>query len=182
MIERFQFLNRQKVRLLVPYKYSSTATLSEGNEGTLVKWDKDADPTVIFYEHPFPVPVPASSLQWLYLDGPEPVLGINPSAPGPAEVGDLLRDAASTYEDRDRAYGSSYKTFGKVMALMFPEGLHLKTARDFNRFAVFMHTIGKPIRYAANFTKGGHDDSLRDTSVYATMLRSLDRDQEEAAE
>ena len=35
--------------------------------------------------------------------------------------------------------------------------------------------INKIARYAENFDKGGHDDSLNDISVYAAMLRSIDR-------
>ena len=91
-------------------------------------------------------------------------------------VPEMLRDAAGIYEQRNKIYGDNYKRFGKVMALLFPDGVTLKTEDDFNRFGIFVQLVSKETRYAENFLRGGHDDSLDDTSVYSMMLKELDID------
>jgi hypothetical protein len=87
-----------------------------------------------------------------------------------------LRAAAEIYEQRNKLYGDNYKTFGPWVALLFPDGITLVTPNDFNRFGVITQMLGKLSRYAANFKKGGHDDSLDDLAVYAMMLKELDID------
>lgn len=89
-------------------------------------------------------------------------------------VPDMLRQSAETYEQRNKLYGDNYKRFGPIMALLFPNGLMLDSEDDHNRFGVFVQIVSKLTRYAENFTSGGHDDSLLDMTVYATMLRELD--------
>jgi len=91
-------------------------------------------------------------------------------------VPDLLRDAAKIYEERNKMYGSNYKRFGPIMQMLFPDGLRLKSADDFNRFGIFVQVVAKITRYAENFTRGGHADSLDDMAVYGMMLRELDQD------
>jgi hypothetical protein len=89
-------------------------------------------------------------------------------------VPDMLRESAETYEERNRLYGDNYKRFGPIMALLFPKGIELISDDDQNRFGVFVQIVSKLTRYAENFRVGGHDDSLLDMTVYATMLRELD--------
>lgn len=89
-------------------------------------------------------------------------------------VPDMLRQSAQTYEERNQLYGDNYKRFGPVMALLFPKGIELMSDDDHNRFGVFVQIVSKLTRYAENFRVGGHDDSLLDMTVYATMLRELD--------
>lgn len=89
-------------------------------------------------------------------------------------VPDMLRQSAQTYEERNKLYGDNYKRFGPVMALLFPKGIDLISEDDHNRFGVFVQIVSKLTRYAENFNEGGHDDSLLDMTVYATMLRELD--------
>lgn len=89
-------------------------------------------------------------------------------------VPEMLREAAATYEERNKLYGDNYKNFGKVMVGMFPNGLAVRSESDWNRLGVFVQIASKMTRYAEQFTKGGHDDSLLDMSVYANMLRELD--------
>lgn len=91
-------------------------------------------------------------------------------------VGERLRFAASIFDQRNQLYGSNYKHFGTVMVGMFPEGLTLKTADDFSRFGVFVQAISKDTRYAQQFHKGGHVDSLDDGVVYRTMLNEIDHE------
>lgn len=89
-------------------------------------------------------------------------------------VPDMLRQSAQTYEERNKLYGDNYKRFGPVMELLFPKGIELISDDDHNRFGVFVQIVSKLTRYAESFRAGGHDDSLLDMTVYATMLRELD--------
>lgn len=89
-------------------------------------------------------------------------------------VPEMLGEAAEIYEERKAAYGDNYKQFGLVMKALFPKGLSASSLDDFNRLGVLIQIVSKLTRYVENFGRGGHDDSLADLSVYATMLRELD--------
>lgn len=89
-------------------------------------------------------------------------------------VPEALTDLAKLYEDRNKMYGNNYKMFGRSMGGYFPNGLTIKTEKDWNRFGVLFHIATKLSRYAMMFDKGGHPDSLDDISVYAQMLKELD--------
>ena len=90
------------------------------------------------------------------------------------KVPEMLRDAANIYEERNKLYGDNYKRFGYIMKELFPQGLELKGPDDFNRYGVFVQVVSKITRYAENFSRGGHADSLDDMAVYAMMLQELD--------
>jgi len=92
-------------------------------------------------------------------------------------VPEMLYEAAKIYEKRAEVYGNSYRDFGPVMMALFPQGLDINTSDDWNHLGVLMHMITKLTRYAPNFHRG-HDDSLADLAVYATILRELDRESE----
>jgi len=89
-------------------------------------------------------------------------------------VPEMLRNAAKIYEERNKLYGDNYKRFGEIMHSLFPNGLTLHNVDDFNRFGVFVQVVSKITRYAENFTRGGHPDSLDDNAVYSMMLQELD--------
>lgn len=89
-------------------------------------------------------------------------------------VPDMLRLLGDLYSERNKLYGDNYKFFGDVMMGLFPRGLTLKTRDDWNRLGVFIQAMSKATRYAQQFEKGGHADSLDDMSVYAQMLQELD--------
>jgi hypothetical protein len=89
-------------------------------------------------------------------------------------VPEMLRECADVFEERRRQYGENYRQFGPVMLALFPNGLTLRTIDDFNRFGLFVQNVSKMTRYASNFERGGHDESLLDQSVYAQMLRQID--------
>jgi hypothetical protein len=91
-------------------------------------------------------------------------------------VPELLRHAASIYEERNKIYGDNYKRFGSIVSLLFPNGLTLENEDDHNRFGVFVQIVSKITRYAECFELGGHIDSLDDTAVYAMMLQELDNE------
>ena len=85
----------------------------------------------------------------------------------------ILREAAATYEQRNPAYGNTYKNIGPILAAMFPGGLTLETPEEWARFGVFFQAVGKLARYAPNLKAGGHFDSALDGSVYCSMLAEL---------
>lgn len=83
----------------------------------------------------------------------------------------ILMEAAETHNERYKVYGNNFLHMGTVLMGMFPEGLALKTADDFNRFNLFIQVVGKMSRYAQNLDKGGHIDSAHDACVYSAMLQ-----------
>jgi len=85
----------------------------------------------------------------------------------------LLHDAAELFHEKGKIYGHTYKEFGAMCAIMFPDGLKLKDANDFNRFALLIQVIHKSLRYTKQFEKGGHLDSVQDLKVYSAMLEEL---------
>lgn len=89
-------------------------------------------------------------------------------------VPEMLREAAETYEERNKTYGSTYKKHGGVVNALFPNGVMLADANAHNRFAIITMIVGKLTRYCQNFNNGGHEDSIHDLAVYAKMLQEID--------
>lgn len=88
---------------------------------------------------------------------------------------DRLKEAAELFEKKNKEYGSSYKEFGAIMLTFFPDGIVLKTEKDFTRWGILNMLIAKISRYCKNFTKGGHIDSLVDSPIYSAMLAEIDQ-------
>lgn len=93
-------------------------------------------------------------------------------------VSEMLADLAHIHRDRNSKYGDNYKHAGEVLMGLFPEGLILRTAKDFNRLHLIVHMAGKLSRYAMMMKRGGHVDSLNDLAVYAMMARECDMEEE----
>lgn len=89
-------------------------------------------------------------------------------------VAEEFKKKAKLYDERNALYGDNYKRFGFIMVHLFPSGAALNGPHDFNRMGIFVQIVSKVTRYAAQFEKGGHADSLDDLSVYAMMLKELD--------
>lgn len=89
-----------------------------------------------------------------------------------------LKEAAELYKERNETYGDNYKRVGKLMLAYFPNGIELKTEKDFIRYSMFSAVVNKMFRYAAQFNNGGHYDSARDAAVYAMMLNEVDHENE----
>jgi hypothetical protein len=87
---------------------------------------------------------------------------------------DILQEASDTYRERNAVYGDNFLRVGKMMEAMFPNGLTIKTAKDWNRIHMLLLTVIKQSRYATNWDKGGHQDSVRDATVYCAMLEMID--------
>ena len=92
----------------------------------------------------------------------------------PNTVPQYLLEAADLYKTKNTLYGDSYKKTGELLEILFPEGIELKTAEDFNRFSVFTLILGKITRYSNHWDNTDVEDTLSDLSVYAMMLRELD--------
>lgn len=95
-------------------------------------------------------------------------------------VPEQLRKAAAIYEERNALYGDVYKDFGKIMIVLFPDGISATSAEDpvsgCNRLGIIVQIVGKLMRYCSTFNAGGHADSLDDLAVYAMMLQELDQE------
>lgn len=86
---------------------------------------------------------------------------------------DILDSAAQTYRERNKIYGDNYKHFGFAAAALFPDGLLVTSAAEWNRLGIFVQCLSKLSRAAGNLHVGGHLDSAHDLSVYAAMLQEL---------
>ena len=84
---------------------------------------------------------------------------------------EFLEQALKTYKERNKVYGDNYKSVGRVMKALFPNGVNLKTEEDFNTWHLFELVIVKITRFANSNLK--HKDSIHDTAVYSAMIESL---------
>jgi len=84
---------------------------------------------------------------------------------------DILTEMAETFRERNKVYGDNYKRVGDVMIALFPDGVTVSTAEEFNKWHLFELMIVKLTRFAnSNLT---HIDSIHDCAVYAAMVQSL---------
>ena len=94
-----------------------------------------------------------------------------------AEVKSLIKaslDAAAvTFQQRGEVYGDSYLQFGKVVAVLFPNGIDLQDEESMTRFGLLTMMITKMTRYC-NSWDDHHKDSIHDLGVYAFMLEGVD--------
>ena len=89
------------------------------------------------------------------------------------DAGDILTEAAETFNSRKLLYGMNYINAGKALDALFPNGLLLKTPEDHMRYHIFTWIVGKLSRYAVNW-ETGHQDSIHDAVVYCAMLEAFD--------
>lgn len=90
---------------------------------------------------------------------------------------EIMKEAEQIFNEREAVYGTAgYKKHGEILAILFPNGLSLKTVDDFNRWTIFNQMLGKFCRYAENIEKGGHHDSAVDIGNYAFILAANDID------
>jgi hypothetical protein len=86
---------------------------------------------------------------------------------------DILAEMAETYRERNKVYGDNYKRVGDVMTAMFPDGVWLHAAEDYNVWHLFELMVVKMTRFANSGLT--HEDSIHDLAVYAAMVESLIR-------
>jgi hypothetical protein len=90
---------------------------------------------------------------------------------------DKLEAMAATFRERNAVYGDNFVRLGNAMHALFPNGLTIASPEDWTRLYFFTLQIVKASRYATNFTKGGHADSVHDAAVYAALLEAFDEQQ-----
>jgi hypothetical protein len=88
---------------------------------------------------------------------------------------DNLQKAIKTFSERNKTYGDNYIQHGKVMKALFPNGVDLRTEKEYNRFGVVNMMVAKLTRYSQGWPSA-HQDSIHDLGVYSFMLESLDDD------
>ncbi len=95
-------------------------------------------------------------------------------------IRDKLLDALKTVDSRAKVYGTDQNEHeghvraGKVLAALFPDGITVKTDEEFTRFVLFCMLVVKQNRYALNYERGGHRDSIHDLGNYAHILEDYD--------
>ncbi|WGN90703.1 3'-phosphatase, 5'-polynucleotide kinase [Burkholderia phage vB_BglM_WTB] len=78
-----------------------------------------------------------------------------------------LEGAAETFRDRARVYGQNDEATGKIMEILFPDGVALSTADDHRMWHFMNHLVGKLTRFAGS---GMQDrDSIHDLITYAAF-------------
>lgn len=100
----------------------------------------------------------------------------NPARPVELRGHDILEQMANTFRERNAVYGDNYKMVGKLMEILHPDGVVLRTAADHDVFHLWSLVIVKLSRFAISGLK--HVDSIHDQSVYGAMIEAAIRNQE----
>jgi hypothetical protein len=88
-----------------------------------------------------------------------------------------LEAMAQTFRDRNKVYGSNYKMVGKLMKILFPNGVPQGLVFE-DHFHLFELLLVKISRYAvSNLT---HTDSIHDAAVYAAMCEAINDQNKES--
>lgn len=83
---------------------------------------------------------------------------------------EVLESMAATFRERGEVYGDNYLTWGRLMAVLHPDGIDLRSEDDFNRFGMYVWIVAKLQRFASSDLT--HIDSIHDLGAYAAMLES----------
>jgi hypothetical protein len=86
-------------------------------------------------------------------------------------VAEILEEAAQTFRERNAVYRDNAVKVGDLMAVLFPHGVTLRTAKDHRAYHLFELMIVKLTRFVNSDLR--HQDSIRDLAVYAAMVESL---------
>lgn len=94
----------------------------------------------------------------------------------------ILSQAHGVYQDRSAVYKDNFRSVGRVMVALFPEGRPpLVNAEDYDRWHIWELIIVKLTRYANNYDVP-HEDSLLDMLPYLGILGALDQELRERFE
>lgn len=83
---------------------------------------------------------------------------------------DILVEMADTYRERNAVYGDNYKRVGKLMTVLFPDGVPPEILHS-DQFHLFELILVKLSRFAISGLQ--HQDSIHDTGVYAAMCEAI---------
>lgn len=100
-------------------------------------------------------------------------IGPNAITPETASLGvpEILEEMASTFRTRNAQYGDNWRMVGKIMAVLFPNGVQLLKAEDYDVWHLFELKIVKLTRFAIG--KLEHIDSIHDDAVYSAMIEGI---------
>ncbi|QBQ72380.1 haloacid dehydrogenase-like superfamily protein [Serratia phage MTx] len=91
--------------------------------------------------------------------------------PKPKTAADVLAEMADTFRERNAVYKDNAAKVGEVMAVLFPDGVTLRTVADHKFYHLFELLIVKLTRFTNSGLK--HEDSLHDLTVYGAMLEAI---------
>lgn len=83
---------------------------------------------------------------------------------------DILVEMANTYRERNAVYGNNYKRVGKLMAVLFPDGVPPEILHS-DQFHLFELILVKLSRFAISGLQ--HQDSIHDSGVYSAMIEAI---------
>jgi hypothetical protein len=83
----------------------------------------------------------------------------------------LLESVAETLRERDAVYGQNDEVTGRILSILFPDGIKLVSPEDHRMFHFLGHIIGKLTRFTNSGMK--HEDSLHDLMGYAALAAGL---------
>jgi|688.fasta_scaffold1901830_1 hypothetical protein len=88
---------------------------------------------------------------------------------------DHLEAGAKTFRERNLLYGDNYLNVGKVFQQLFPEGVEIKSEKDWDFIISLMNCQFKLMRAAVHFSINheAHADSIHDLMVYAAMFAEV---------
>ena len=85
-----------------------------------------------------------------------------------------LESLGKLYKERNKQYGNAYMKAGRTLKNIFPKYRNI-SENEWGRIALVVLMVVKITRYGNNIEKG-HEDSLKDLSVYAQMAAHYDED------
>jgi len=92
-----------------------------------------------------------------------------PTAPKKSAA-DVLAEMAITYRERNAIYGDNYKMVGKMVSVLWPNGVPQEIVIQ-DHFHLFELILVKLSRFAvSNLT---HQDSIHDSAVYCAMIEAI---------
>jgi hypothetical protein len=94
---------------------------------------------------------------------------------------EILQKAKDLFDERSAQYGNNYERVGKIIEILFPEGVSLRNAKEIERFHIFQYLIAKISRYCYNYSdlekhEETCEDSIFDLTVYCSILSSIDKE------
>jgi len=117
-----------------------------------------------------PPPAPMSHVEFAE-DGPTQKSTFETPPNRERDAGDILLDMGRTFKERNALYKDNAVLVGALMAVMFPNGVTLKTPEDFHMWHLFELKIVKLTRFIKSGLK--HEDSIHDDAIYSAMCERL---------
>jgi len=90
--------------------------------------------------------------------------------PKQKNAADILESMAATYRERNAVYGDNFRMVGKLMAVLFPNGVPAEILHS-DQFHLFELKLVKLSRFAISGLQ--HQDSIHDDGVYSAMIEQI---------